>query len=81
MAIRAMRAIRLHCKDCSGDSFAEVARCTVLDCYLWPLRFGTSQRVAAEAGKQVDPKELSGKDYQYLDGGPGKYKEIDSDES
>lgn len=35
----AMAAIKLKCFDCSGgESTAEVAKCSVYDCSLWPIR-------------------------------------------
>jgi len=36
------QAIRLHCLECSGDSPKEVTLCQVVDCSLWPFRFGYS---------------------------------------
>lgn len=35
-----LRAIRLKCLDCSGDSRKEVELCPVSRCSLWPYRFG-----------------------------------------
>jgi hypothetical protein len=35
-----LRAIRAKCIDCSGGSRAEVRRCTVTDCSLYPYRMG-----------------------------------------
>ena len=36
----ALKAIRKKCLDCCCGQAAEVRRCTVVGCYLWPLRFG-----------------------------------------
>jgi hypothetical protein len=33
-------AIRAHCIECSGGSRAEVRRCNLLKCPLWPMRMG-----------------------------------------
>lgn len=52
--LSAIKTIRKHCVDCSGGSFAEVERCPVTSCILWPWRFGkdprrTGKRVASPA--------------------------------
>ena len=36
--ISPVRAIRLHCLECSGGSAAEARRCVVAKCALWPFR-------------------------------------------
>ena len=33
-------AVRLYCRQCSGESPKEVALCTIPDCALYPFRFG-----------------------------------------
>jgi hypothetical protein len=58
-----LRAIRLHCYDCSAFSWPEVERCTVIDCVLWPWRFGKRPETAEARGKLVDPYEASGKEH------------------
>ena len=35
-----LKAIRLKCLDCSGDSPNEVKLCPVTDCELYPFRLG-----------------------------------------
>lgn len=35
-----MRAIRAKCMDCCADNAAEVRKCVVHSCPLWPLRMG-----------------------------------------
>ena len=37
-------AIKCYCRDCAGDSPKEVALCHIVDCPLWPYRFGFSTR-------------------------------------
>ena len=37
-----LRALRLRCIDCSGDSAAEVRLCTAVTCPAWPFRMGKS---------------------------------------
>ena len=34
------KAIRLFCVECMGNNMAEVRRCTVEVCFLWPWRMG-----------------------------------------
>jgi hypothetical protein len=36
-----LKVIREKCIDCSGGSLAEVRRCPVIKCALWPYRAGT----------------------------------------
>jgi len=35
-----MKVIRAKCIDCCGDQPGEVAKCTAIDCDLWPYRMG-----------------------------------------
>jgi hypothetical protein len=44
-------AIRANCLDCCGDNAAEVRRCAVLSCPLWPFRLRTNpyRQAAPEA--------------------------------
>ena len=37
---RPVRAIKLHCLDCAGETRDEVIGCQILDCALWPWRLG-----------------------------------------
>ena len=37
-----LRALRLRCIDCSGDSAAEVRLCTAVTCPAWPFRMGAN---------------------------------------
>jgi hypothetical protein len=37
---RPLKAIKVHCMDCAGESFNEVIGCQILDCALWPWRLG-----------------------------------------
>ncbi len=36
-----MKAIRAKCLDCAGGKPAEVTKCHITDCTLYPYRFGT----------------------------------------
>ena len=38
------QAIKAKCLDCSGGIRAEIRRCPVTNCPLWPFRMGTEQR-------------------------------------
>lgn len=38
-----MKAIRLKCLDCCCGNAAEVRRCSILDCPLWPFRLGRNR--------------------------------------
>lgn len=35
-----LKAVRNKCIDCSGGSYKEVAQCPIVDCPLYPYRFG-----------------------------------------
>jgi len=37
------KAIRAHCKDCSGWQEAEIRKCTCYTCALFPFRFGNER--------------------------------------
>ena len=39
-----IKAIRKHCKDCSGNSTKEVANCLISNCSLYPYRMGMRPR-------------------------------------
>ena len=38
--ITPLRAIRMKCIDCSNYQLKEIRCCTVIDCALYPFRFG-----------------------------------------
>lgn len=48
---RAM-AIRSNCILCCGNNSAEVAKCGVKECWLYPYRFGTRQDPGLEIEKE-----------------------------
>jgi len=63
----ALKAIRAHCVECSGDNIQEVKHCPCngvapkgvggsppFDCPLWPYRFGMGIARAGKQGKRVD---------------------------
>ena len=35
-----IRAIRKKCLDCTCGSFTEIRKCTIIECALYPYRFG-----------------------------------------
>jgi hypothetical protein len=45
-----MKAIRVHCLDCVCDNRAEVDKCIVHGCTLWPYRFGKNPSRAGVGG-------------------------------
>ena len=47
-------AIRAKCLDCSGNNRAEVRRCPVIGCPLWPYRRGTEQKETGEDVTDTD---------------------------
>ena len=51
-----MRAIRLKCLDCCCGQSAEVRRCPLDDCPLFPYRFGHRPKAsdAAEAAQEAE---------------------------
>jgi hypothetical protein len=46
------RAIRFYCLDCSGGVAAEVRKCHLKLCPLWPFRMGAAAKAAG-----VEPTE------------------------
>ena len=38
--LRPLRAIRMKCVECCCGNVAEVRRCEMMDCTLWPYRLG-----------------------------------------
>ena len=38
--LRPLRAIRMKCAECCCGNLAEVRRCAMTDCTLWPYRLG-----------------------------------------
>lgn len=50
-----LKAVRRKCLDCSGGSTAEVRLCILVDCPLWPFRFGRRPNtVAAKRPELMD---------------------------
>lgn len=41
------QTIKKKCLDCGGGSTKELALCPVVDCSLWPFRFGSSDKTKA----------------------------------
>ena len=54
-----LRALRLRCVDCSGDSVAEVRLCTAVTCPAWPFRMGANPwRAPASETKRMRARAL-----------------------
>lgn len=49
-ALNRGKAIRAHCLTCVCGNAAEVRRCHVYDCHLWPWRMGPGAVCTAESG-------------------------------
>lgn len=47
-----LRAIRAKCLDCTAGNAAEVRKCVIVACPLWPLRMGTQPKGLREARVQ-----------------------------
>ena len=60
-----LKAIRRKCLDCCVGQSAEVRKCHLLDCDLWPYRFGMDPNPSKQRGfaKRACRREvLSGKE-------------------
>lgn len=58
------KIIREHCVECSAGNHAEVRRCQVWHCKLWPHRFGVPVDTARQRGEVVDRDK-----FVYIDSG------------
>jgi hypothetical protein len=47
------RAIRQNCLACQGGNSAEVKRCQIVECFLWPWRMGPGQPTKSETGERA----------------------------
>lgn len=56
-------ALRAKCLDCCAGSVAEVRRCALIDCALWPFRMGTDPwrepRVLSEEQRVAGAERLA----------------------
>jgi len=52
-----LKAIRAKCKDCCGESAAEVKRCHIKTCSLWPYRLG--KRPDARKREYTDEERIA----------------------
>ena len=54
-----LRAIRAHCRECSGGNVGEIRRCRVYDCALWPHRMGMrGNTLAKHRPELLDPSHV-----------------------
>lgn len=62
LPLRPLKAIRAKCLDCMCDQQAEVRRCPVNDCPLWPYRMGhrPAKEVYGEDGGDEKTPEKPG---------------------
>lgn len=56
-----VKAIRLKCLDCSGGSVAEVEKCPLKDCALYPFRFGSNPFRTSKPMSEEQKQILAGK--------------------
>jgi hypothetical protein len=49
-----LRAIRKKCLDCSCDNTAEVRKCVVTDCALFPFRMGKNPNRKGIGGRSAE---------------------------
>lgn len=49
-----LKAIRAKCLDCSAGSAFEVRKCHIVDCPLYPYRFGHNPRRAGIGSKKKE---------------------------
>lgn len=66
MTMNKSQVIKLKCLDCAGDSPKEVTLCHVVDCPLWPFRFGYSMRDKRFNRRMEAAKKNYPKDYQEM---------------
>lgn len=50
-----LKTINRYCGNCIG-SRQQVKNCSIVDCPLWPFRFGMTPATARKQGKRVDPE-------------------------
>jgi hypothetical protein len=55
-----LKAIRLHCIDCSGGSAGEVVKCMHLSCAKWDFRMGTNPWRAPKSDTQLEQARILG---------------------
>jgi len=48
-----MQSIRNQCLECMGYNHAEIQRCTSLECWLYPWRFGKTPEAAEREGYEA----------------------------
>ena len=51
-----IKAIRLHCLECSGGSSNEVRLCVIPDCPLYPFRLGKNPNIKREYSEEQRAK-------------------------
>lgn len=56
-----LKAIKRHCYECSGYNRNEANNCELVECPLWPFRFGKRPKtVLGKRGSLVGKKHLEG---------------------
>jgi len=54
--ITPVKAIRSKCIDCSGGSYKEVTLCPIVDCPLYPYRYG--KRPTSSSKQKKEPTKV-----------------------
>ena len=57
--LRPLKAIRAKCLDCCYDNANYVRACDILDCSLWPYRFGKRPETLMQQGKWLTAEDVS----------------------
>ncbi len=60
------QAIKVQCLDCSGGSPKEVTLCHIVNCPLWPFRFGYSTKDKRYKRRMEAAKRNYAEDYREM---------------
>jgi hypothetical protein len=60
------KAIQAYCFGCGGEAYKEVSLCPILDCPLYPYRFGNSPGSKAYKVRMKQAKDRWYEDWQSL---------------
>ena len=77
-----LRALRLRCIDCSGNSAPEVRLCTAVTCPAWPFRMGSNpwrapaSEARREAGRRLGARMPPGAGNRFSEKEPAELREV-----
>ncbi len=71
--LRPLKAMREHCLECSCGSSKAVLWCPIVDCTLWPYRFGARPQSVRQkhGGELLSPERFRAVERVDLDSLPG----------